>query len=220
MRKILYITFLFLGLSFFLAVFLSVRATKDFIRTAQTITARVSAVELEADGLFTPKITFSVGSGEIITVDSPERRNPSPFEQGEEVLLYYNTDYEPSVVIRSFYNLYGHTLRSVFFGLLFTWAGSIRFFSFSLYRKQLRALRKENVSLQGKVSYLDKKKLWCGYAYFWVDITYRNGNKRYRSPLLWRPARFVESGQELTVYIDQKHPKRYSIDIPHLSDMV
>lgn len=220
MRKILYITFLFLGLSFFLAVFLSVRATKDFIRTAQTITARISAVAKEADGLFTPQITFSTGSGEIITVNSPRRGNPSPFEQGEEVLLYYNTDYEPSVVIRSFYNLYGHTLRSIFFGLLFTGAGSIPFFSFYLNHKQLRALRKKNVYLQGKVSYLEKKKLWFGYAYFWVEIKYRNGSNRYRSPLLWRPARFVESGQELTVYIDQKHPKRYSIDIPHLRDMV
>jgi len=221
--------FLALGITFSGLTIYFVRDTQSFVERGVAVRGEVVDLAWErsisgssGSGVYHPIVKYTTTAGEQRTFRSMNGSSPPRYRVGEAVDVLYDRTNAADARIASFWSLW---LIHIVFGVLgavFSLIGGGVFFTRVMMARRARDLKRhgtpvetefQNVELNGGFK-VNGRAPWRIVSR-WLDPA-KNALYLYHSENLWfDPTPFIKS-KHVTVFIDPRNPKRYSMDISFL----
>ncbi|MCU0355878.1 MAG: DUF3592 domain-containing protein [Cytophagales bacterium] len=116
-----------IGIALLIGAAFAYNYSKKFIATAQKAQAVVTDLRYnrssKGGGTYYPTVQFTANDGKTYTAYSNSGSNPSAYEVGENVEIYYNPDNPMDILLPDFFSLWGVPLILGGIGLVFTLIG-------------------------------------------------------------------------------------------------
>jgi hypothetical protein len=221
--------FLALGVTFSGLTIYFVRDTQAFVERGVAVRGEVVDLNRErsisgspGSGVYHPIVKYTTTVGEQRTFRGMNGSSPPSYRVGEAVDVLYDRTNPVDARIASFWSLW--LIQSMFgvLGAVFSLIGGGVFFARVMMARQARDLKHhgtpvetefQNVEVNGGFK-VNGRAPWRIVSR-WLDPG-RNALYLYHSENLWfDPTPFIRS-KHVTVFIDPRNPKRYSMDVSFL----
>jgi hypothetical protein len=203
-----------------------IRDTQSFVDRAVMVRGEVIDLELTrgspGSGAYRPVIKYTTSSGEQRTFRSLSGSSPPSYRVGEAVDVLYDRTNPPDARIASFWSLWLIQIIAGGVGAVFALIGGGVIAAGRMMARRARDLLRhgtpietefQNVELNGGLK-VNGRSPWRIVSR-WLDPA-KNALYLYHSENLWfDPTPFIKS-KHVTVFIDPRNPKRYSMDISFL----
>lgn len=232
--KIVLIVFFILGILLLLGSLFMTYQQLNFVHQAQTTLAVVVDNKIssskDSNGkqsvTYCPIFQFSEAGGQRYSIRSHTCSRPARYAIGERVEVLYRPDDPNEARLNNFGSLYLAPLILAILGGLFTLVGVVVFTLNHLRNKRKNQLLQTGRRIEALISDMSLNTVirvngrspFIIYAQ-WCDPLANSGLYQFKSDAIWfDPSPFIKE-KTISVYIDEKNPKRYYVDIRFLPKM-
>ena len=211
--------------------------TQEFIQGALTAdglvteltrsSSRSSSNPTHKNISYRPVVEFRTSDGTLIEFTSTSGSNPPSYRVGEAVKIFYHLDRPHHAKINGFFSLWGMPLIFAGVGALFSLFGFAMIYFARRRQSQIKFLKQRGSPVKANFQSVERNRSvrvngrspYQIYAQ-WQD-PFTSKLHVFKSEDLWfNPEQYL-TGDEITVLIDDKNPKKHYMDIsflPELSD--
>jgi len=172
--------------------------------------------------MYKPLVQFTDNKGTLIEFSSSTSSNPPSYSVNEKVKVIYNPKSPNKAKIKSFFSLWGGATILGLIGLVFFIIGSSIIANNIKKKNMLKYLKQYGTKITTNFQNVNINTTLAvnGKNPFVVVSQWQNPKTSelhvFKSDNIWfDPSDFIKS-DEITVLIDRKNPKRYSMDLSFL----